>query len=59
MKIETVVRTAAQEHDKGATPVYNILKMNQMILLHELNKDDFDWRLQFCEDLINRIDNDI
>ena len=28
------------------------------MLVHELNEDDFDRRLEFCEKMMNRIDND-
>jgi len=42
--------------------VHRILKKNKFIpfkvtLVHELNEDDFDRQVEFCEDIMARIDN--
>lgn len=58
----TSIRKAAQYHEISRGSVHNILKANKMKpyrihLLQQLSEDDFDRRLQFCEDVMQRIDN--
>jgi len=53
---------AAQEHGISMKSVHRILKKNKfhpfkVTLVHELNEDDFDRRVEFCEDMMARIDN--
>lgn len=54
------IRKAAQEHGISSKSVHRILKKNKfhpfhVRLVHELNEDDFDRRVEFCEDMMARI----
>jgi len=56
------LRKAAQEHGISMKSVHRILKKNKfhpfkVTFVHELNKDDFDCRVEFYEDMMARIDN--
>lgn len=55
------IRKASQQHDISTFSVHKILKKNKfhpfkVKLVHELNEDDFDRRIEFCEDMMFRID---
>ncbi|EFN81575.1 hypothetical protein EAI_17384, partial [Harpegnathos saltator] len=57
------LRRTAQAQEIGTSSVRRILKSNKlhpykMTLVHEINEDDPDRRLEFCEDMILRIDQD-
>lgn len=57
------LRDLAQQHDTSKKSVHRVLKTNKfhpfkVTLVHELNEDDFDRRIEFCEDMMERIDND-
>lgn len=54
------IRRVAQEHDISTSSVHNILKTAifhpfKVHLVHKLNEDDFDRRVEFCEDMMARI----
>lgn len=56
-------RKAAQVHEMDNKSVHKILTKHKfhpykMSLVQELNEDDPDRRLQFCEDMMPRIEND-
>lgn len=56
-------RKISQEHEISTMSVYKILQTNgfhpyKVKLVHELNEDDFDRRVEFCEDMMSRIDDD-
>lgn len=53
----TTVRKAAQEHEIGKSSVHNILKRAKfhpfkVVLVHKLNEDDFDRRVEFSADMM-------
>lgn len=57
------IRRAAQEHDIGRSSVHKILNRAEfhpfkVKLVHKLNEDDFDRRVEFCEDMMGRIVED-
>ncbi|XP_018375240.1 PREDICTED: uncharacterized protein LOC108769006 [Trachymyrmex cornetzi] len=56
-------RKVSQEHEISTMSVHKILKKNgfhpyKVNLVHELNEDDFDRRVEFCEYMMSRIDDD-
>lgn len=58
---QTSVLQVALNHDMSRKSVQNILKRAKyhpykIHLVHELNEDDFDRRLQFCETMMTMID---
>lgn len=58
---QTSVRRTAQEHEINPMSVHKILKQNKfrpykILLVHELNEDNFDQRVQFCETMMAKID---
>ncbi|XP_025264625.1 uncharacterized protein LOC112637997 [Camponotus floridanus] len=57
------IRKSAQHHDISRMSVHKILKKNEFhpYKIHpvqELSEDDFDRRVEFCEDVMQRIDMD-
>lgn len=57
------IRRAAEQHDISKMSVHKILKLikfhpYKVHLVHELNEDDPDHRIEFCELMMNRIDRD-
>lgn len=57
----TSLRKVAQEHNVHFTSVRNVLKNNnfkpyKIHLLQELNEDDFDRRMEFCEIMMRKCD---
>lgn len=58
---QTSVRRTAQKHEITPMSLYKILKRNKFHpyktrLIHELNKDNFDRRVYFCETIMAKID---
>lgn len=54
------IRRVSQEHNISKSSVHNILKTAKfhpfkVHLVHKLNEDDFDRRVEFCEDMMARI----
>lgn len=54
------VRRAAQVHEISKSSIHNILKREKfhpfkVTLIHKLNEDDFDRRVEFCDDMMARI----
>lgn len=59
--VHTSVRKVAQQLGISKSSVHNVLMANnfhpyKMILTQELLEDDFDRRLEFCEEMMKRID---
>jgi len=59
----TSIGNVAQEHQINLMSVHKILKQNKfhsfkVRLVHELNENDFDRRVEFCEIMMTRIDTD-
>lgn len=57
------IRQVAEKHDTTNFTVHTVLKSNKFHpyktqLIHELNEDDFDRRMQFCEIIQNKIAED-
>lgn len=57
------LRKLAQHNETSMKSVHRVLKTNKfhpfkVTLVHELNEDDFDRRVEFCEDMMERVDND-
>jgi len=55
------VSKAAQTHNISQSSIFNILKRQKyhsykIIINQELRKDDFDRRIQFCEEMMHQID---
>lgn len=61
-KILNVLLTfTSQQNEISTFSIYKILKKNQfhpfkVKLVHEFNQDDFDRRIEFCESMMFRID---
>ncbi|EFN76733.1 hypothetical protein EAI_04129, partial [Harpegnathos saltator] len=58
----TSVPRKAQAHDISQGSILNILKKHKyhpykIVIAHDLMKDDFDRRIQFCKEIMNRIDD--
>lgn len=59
----TVSTALANNHEMSKTSALKYLKKHKwhpykVVLVHELNEDDPDRRIQFCEDLMNRCNTD-
>jgi len=56
----TSVRRAAQEHEISKSSVHKLKRAKfhpfKVILVHKLNEDDFDRRVEFSADMMARID---
>ncbi|EFN82448.1 hypothetical protein EAI_03403, partial [Harpegnathos saltator] len=58
----TSVPRTAQTHDISQGSILNILKKHKyhpykIVIIQELMEDDFDRRIQFCEEMMNRTDD--
>lgn len=56
------VSKTAQAHNISQGSTFNILKRHKyhpykIIVTQKLMEDDFDRRIQFCEEMMNQIDN--